>query len=469
MSLRTGLLRALGPARGEEPLLQVEGRWWSRAELAALVQRHGALLATGPAPGHGFVRVTPENDLETVARIIAAILTRRVPLLLRSPAGPAPTRPDPKATTAVALTTSGTTGPPSVIELSERQLMGAVLGGRGNTEPRPGATSLICHPIGHIGGLWALLDALLAGRRVVLLPRFTVESWVPAVTEHRVAATFLVPAALRMLLAAEIPKGSLAPLRLITTGAAPCPASVVTEVWERLGIPVLSTYGATEFGGAVAGWDQALFRQWWPGKAGSVGRALRGVRIEAAPDDSGTQVLRVCGAQTDGAWFETHDRGHVDADGFIWLDGRTDDVIIRGGFKVDPQRIVQVLTGHPDVMDAAVTGLPDERLGHVPGAVVQPAGRAPTPEELLSHCRARLAAYECPAHFVVGRVPRTPAGKVPRASLHAMFQEVAGTAQILGPSAPRRQELESRQIPHHPEQAEQDADCHEPPPRERHP
>lgn len=438
MSLRTQLLRALDPAGSAAPLLRAEGRWWTRAELAHHVERHAsALLDNDARPDHTtrtaqgirkpprrFVSIPPKNDLETVARIIATVRADQVPLL-RSPASPAPTTPLPRATTAIALTTSGTTGPPSVIELSEQQLMGAVLAGRGHTEPRPDRTSLICHPIGHIGGMWALLDALLARRRLVLLPRFTVESWIAAVADHRIAATFLVPAALRMLLASTVPEGSLASLRLITTGAAACPVSVATEVWERFRIPVLSTYGATEFGGAVAGWDRALFHQWWPRKAGSVGRALHGVQIEAVPDGSGTEVLRVRGAQTGGAWFETRDRGRVDPDGFIWLDGRTDDVINRGGFKIDPHRIVQVLIGHPDVMDAAVTGLPDERLGQVPGAVIQPVGRAPSDDELLRHCRSRLAAYECPVHFVVGQVPRTPAGKVPRASLDAMFRVVS--------------------------------------------
>ncbi|WP_197520823.1 class I adenylate-forming enzyme family protein, partial [Mycobacterium sp. E2238] len=138
------------------------------------------------------------------------------------------------------------------------------------------------------------------------------------------------------------------------------------------------------------------------------------------PGEQGRIEVRTTGED----WVRTTDLGRVDADGFVFIDGRTDDVIIRGGFKVNPAEIVGVLRGHPAVRDAGVTGLPDERLGQVPVAAVELAdGARAAPEELLAYVRERLSRYYVPARLlVVEELPRTPSLKVSQPALLELFE-----------------------------------------------
>jgi acyl-coenzyme A synthetase/AMP-(fatty) acid ligase len=132
-----------------------------------------------------------------------------------------------------------------------------------------------------------------------------------------------------------------------------------------------------------------------------------------------------------GEWTSTSDLGHLDADGFLWLDGRADDAIIRGGFKVQPDTVKKALERHPAVREAAVAGLPDPRLGTVPVAVVEiRAGvQPPTSEELLAFSREHLMPYEVPVRLlVVARLPRSASLKVSRADVLALFTTEAEDA-----------------------------------------
>jgi len=118
--------------------------------------------------------------------------------------------------------------------------------------------------------------------------------------------------------------------------------------------------------------------------------------------------------------MRTSDLARIDADRFVWIEGRADDAIIRGGFKVQPETVKRVLETHPAVREAAVAGLPDPRLGEVPVAAVElePGQPAPDAAELTALCRTQLAPYEVPAHIVVlGELPRTPSSKVSRVEL----------------------------------------------------
>jgi long-chain acyl-CoA synthetase len=198
-------------------------------------------------------------------------------------------------------------------------------------------------------------------------------------------------------------------------------------------------YGATEFSGAVAGWSIRDFRSRWGTKHGSVGRAFPGVRLQVV-DDHGdilalgqTGRLQVAAPQANGSadadnWVTTSDLAHLDEDGFLYIDGRADDVILRGGFKVAPETVARALRTHDAVHDASVAGLPDSRLGQIPVAAVElRAGRAVTGEELRAHCRQALTPYEVPAEvFVVDELPRGAALKVDRRALTAMLENLRG-------------------------------------------
>ncbi|WP_162448498.1 class I adenylate-forming enzyme family protein [Phytoactinopolyspora mesophila] len=351
---------------------------------------------------------------------------------------PAPEHAPPGAT--IEISSSGTTGPPRTITLHERQVEASLAASgqykttdqNGMAAPRP--TTVIAHPISHIAGLWALLGAVVSGRRIVLMPRFHVDDWVAAVHRHRVHTAFLVPAALRSILDARPPTDHLSSLALINTGASHCPPEVTRGFWDHYGIPVLTTYGTTEFAGAIAGWTRQLHADWVRSKAGSAGRAYPGVELRVS-DAAGTVLprgwvgrLEVRSDQAQpgtSSWTRTNDLARIDADGFLWIAGRADAVIQRGGFKIQPERIEQVLQRHPGVREATVIGMPDERVGAVPVAAIEPEPHAepPTEQELLDACRSNLAPYEQPRDIVFFDLPRTPSGKIIRADVADRVRE----------------------------------------------
>ena len=345
---------------------------------------------------------------------------------------------------AVEMLTSGTTGPPKRVLLRERQFATALA--TSVPEPPEGAlfrsgVTVVNTPMVHIGGFWGALAPLYAGRRICLLGRFELESWLGAIQRHRPRATGLVPAALRTVLQADVPAEALDGIQVITSGTTYCPPELIDRMFERYGIRVLPTYGATEFAGAIAMWTLRLHEKYWETKKGAAGRAVRGVELRVVSPEgevlpTGERgVLEVRTAQSPlgaDAWQRTSDLASVDAEGFLWLHGRADDAIVRGGFKVQPDTVRVALEKHPAVQEAAVAPLPDERLGAVPVAAVELtpeaiAGTAPTGEELRAHCRQELLPYEVPTHvLVVEALPRTPSQKVSRVDLLDQIKDLLG-------------------------------------------
>jgi long-chain acyl-CoA synthetase len=268
-----------------------------------------------------------------------------------------------------------------------------------------------------------------------MLDRFTVPGWHAVVKRYRPAVAGLPPAAMRSVLDSDIPREDLASIRAINAGTSHVDPELVDAFYQRYEIPILVVYGATEFSGAVAGWTVKDFHARWADKRGSVGRAFPGVRLRVVDDDGAalgpgvTGRLQVATPQAGGSgesWFTTSDLAHLDAEGFLYVDGRADDVIVRGGFKVAPETVVRALRAHPAVADAAVAPIPDRRLGHVPVAAVElRSGAAADAEALREHCRATLTPYEVPARvFVVDELPRGAALKVDRRRLIAMLEDL---------------------------------------------
>ena len=184
------------------------------------------------------------------------------------------------------------------------------------------------------------------------------------------------------------------------SGTAPLSADDADAFTEKFGIPVLTSYAATEFGGGVAGWTLADHQKHWQAKRGSVGRAHPGAQLRVVDDDGNPLgpdqpgLLEVKPGQLGPSadWMRTTDLARIDADGFLWILGRADQAIIRGGFKVMPDDVRAALESHPAVRGAAVVGRPDERLGETPVAMVE--------------LRSRRTADADDA----GRVPANPAG-----------------------------------------------------------
>ncbi|WP_242423828.1 class I adenylate-forming enzyme family protein, partial [Frankia sp. EI5c] len=291
-----------------------------------------------------------------------------------------------------------------------------------------GGVTIVATPMVHIGGFWGAVSTLYTGRRIVLFPRFELDSWLDAVERHRPAAAGVVPAGLRAILAAEVPADRLASLRVILSGTTFCPPELVDAMLQRYGIRVLPTYGATEFAGAIALWTAQLHEKYWATKAGAAGRPVPGVELRVTGAGGavlpvGEQgVLEVRSAQSPvgaQAWQSTSDLASIDADGFLWIHGRADDAIVRGGFKVQPETVREALERHPAVREAAVAPLPDERLGFVPVAAVEiEPGAEVDGAELRRFCRDVLLPYEVPVHVIVlDELPRTPSYKVSRIEL----------------------------------------------------
>ena len=332
----------------------------------------------------------------------------------------------------IEMLTSGTTGAPKRVLLLERQFATALA--TSVPEPLPDAlfrsgTTIVAAPMVHIGGLWGALSPIYTGRRICLLARFELEPWLAAVERHRPRASGLVPAALRSILETDVPAARLASLQVITSGTTYCPTEIVDGMLEKYGIRVLPTYGATEFAGAIAMWSLRMHEKHWESKKGAAGRPIRGVELRVSRPggevlEAGQEgILEVRSAQSPlgpAEWQRTSDLAVIDADGFVWIRGRTDDAIIRGGFKIQPETVRAALEQHPAVREAAVAPWPDERLGAVPvaGVELEEGADVPTGQALRDHCRTLLLPYEVPVHVVVlDELPRTPSHKVSRDDL----------------------------------------------------
>ncbi|SHN39819.1 class I adenylate-forming enzyme family protein [Cryptosporangium aurantiacum] len=209
-------------------------------------------------------------------------------------------------------------------------------GDAGTVAHETGAT-IVSTPIAQIGGLVSLVASMYAGRRTVLLDGFLVDEWVHAVERYRPYAAELTPGAMRALVEANASAHRLASLQVITCGTDPCPPQLADALFSRYGIRVVLTYGAVEFSGAVAGWTRADHVRWWIRKQGAAGRALPGVAlrvvgrggVELPAGTSGVLEIRSAREADAGRqWVRTSDLARLDEDGFLWIEGRTDDAMI---------------------------------------------------------------------------------------------------------------------------------------------
>jgi long-chain acyl-CoA synthetase len=349
---------------------------------------------------------------------------------------PDPSRPG----VAVRMLTSGTTGPPKRVDLSYDMLAHSVLGASAEQQPAPTelrrGVAIVNSPLVHIGGVFRVLQCVAEGRPFVLLERFDLDRWADAVRTHRPRAVSLVPTALRMVLHSHLGRDDLAGVRAVTSGTAPLSADDADAFTEKFGIPVLTSYAATEFGGGVAGWTFADHQKYWRDKRGSVGRANPGAQLRVIDDDGAplgsdqVGVLEVKPAQLGpkADWMRTTDLARIDVDGFVWIVGRADQAIIRGGFKVMPDDVRVALESHPAVAGAAVVARADARLGETPVAMVElrePDGADTA--ELVDYLRDRLARYEIPTEIeLVTEIPRTPSGKPDLGAVRRHFGSAAG-------------------------------------------
>jgi acyl-CoA synthetase (AMP-forming)/AMP-acid ligase II len=354
---------------------------------------------------------------------------------------------------AVLLSSSGTTGTPKIVPLTERQLLAVAGKVAGHHRLGPDERGYSPLPLFHVNAqVVGLLSALVAGAGLVVDRRFHRTDFWALLASWRVTWLNAVPAVLAILADATAPDAATAArLRFARSASAPLPPAVHARFEERTGISVLETYGMTEAASQVTANPLApAARQ--PGSAGiPVGLALRVVDEGGAPcrpgatgsiEIRGPDVVgnylepgpgqRLRAARNETGWLVTGDMGHLDQRGFVYLTGRADDVINCGGEKIYPREIEDLLRSHPDVTQAAVVGRPDEVLGQCPVAYVtarpglEPAALA---DALMRSCEARLGRTRRPRRLVVvDRVPTGPTGKVSRRQLErdgACLQDLA--------------------------------------------
>lgn len=302
---------------------------------------------------------------------------------------------------------------------------------RPEAEPRrPGrAVNIIPFSLSLGAGIWNTCFAFRAGRAVALMKEFQPDEFARLVNRFSVTAAVLAPAMIAMLLE-DRSLTSLSPLRSVRAITAPLPAHQARELHERFGVFPLNGYGQTELG-EVIGWNADDIRQFGTDKLGSVGRPHPGVSIRFSED--GELLVRspymmdgyLDGGMSDrldeDGFLATGDIGFIDEDGFVWLSGRKSDMINRGGLKVFPGEVEEVILRHPAVREVAVVGMPDDRLGEVPWAfVVTVDGDAGSglADDLRERCARSLVPYKVPVRFVaMEALPRNDAGKVLRRNL----------------------------------------------------
>lgn len=324
--------------------------------------------------------------------------------------------------TALVVPTSGSTGPPKGVMLSHGALRHATAASIARLGCRPGDRWLLCLPAHHVAGLQVLARSRALGAPALFAPAgdaaAIVAAAVAAAAEGATVHVSLVPTQLARMVEAG---ADLSIFATVLLGGASAPTDLLDRARER-GARVVISYGMTETcGGCV--YD---------------GRPLDGVEVEVAGD--GRIRIRgpvLCdGYRNDPApvtdvdgWFTTADVGVWGPDGRLFVQGRADDVIVSGGENVPVLRVEEVLRRHVGVADVAVTGCPDPEWGQIVAAVVVPADPAAPPSltELRAWTRSQLPAAFAPQRLrVVGRLPRTDLGKVPREVIDALLREAQG-------------------------------------------
>jgi O-succinylbenzoic acid--CoA ligase len=305
------------------------------------------------------------------------------------------TRVDPDAV-FVVIHTSGTTGRPKPVELTYRNFHASAVANAANLGVDPDDRWLCCMPLFHVGGLSILTRSAINQTEAVIHQGFDVDRVTKALAEERITLVSLVPTQLSRLLDA----GATAPhLRAALIGGGPIPADLMRRA-KAAGIRALATYGMTE-----------TCSQVWTGKP------LPGAEIANGPD--GELLIRgpmvAPSAIADDGWLHTGDRGHIDGQGNLTVEGRIADTIVTGGENVAVAEVEHTLISHPSVEDVAVVGRPDPEWGQAVTAFV--VGDA-DPDELRAFARERLAGYKVPKRIErVDEIPRNAAGKILRGRL----------------------------------------------------
>ena len=336
--------------------------------------------------------------------------------------------------------TSGTTGPPKGAVLTHEGAMTNIHNYLFEWDLRRDDATLVVNPIFHVVLYILCVPLLYKGGKVVLMEDFDAAAALHLAEDEQVTVWFAIPTAWQMILdSPEFEYWDRRRIRFIGSGGAACPSALMDRI-EALELPYRQGYGLSESTSSAT----TMTPEDQTDRRGSIGRPFLYVETRIADNDDqeiaahevGEIQLRgrnICDGywnkpvetkesfSTD-KWFRTGDLGYADEEGFIWIVDRKKDIIISGGENIGSIEVEQVVLSHPAVAQAAVIGVPHPRWGESPCAVIIPKpGASVTPEELIEHCRSRLAHYKCPTKVVVvDELPMTANGKIVKANLRKM-------------------------------------------------
>jgi long-chain acyl-CoA synthetase len=358
---------------------------------------------------------------------------------------------------AFVIYTSGTTGAMKGVVQTHGSIASWVRsqgerqrGRPGPYPPMPETTppNIDAFPLSHGTGVLSALYAYWVGRPLVMMRKFEVELYLRLAERHRVDNLFGAPTMFQMLATSDVVENyDLSSVKVAMCGGAPLAPAVAESFERRLRVPLIQTYGQSETG-PIATWSPKDIRDGIR-KPGSVGKLVPGVELRVenedglalAPGEQGELVARspnvmqgyvgggdVAGATvTDDGWVHTGDIGYVDEEGWIYITGRKRELIIVGGFNVYPAEIENVLLMHPGVREAAVVGVPEERLGEIPLAYVV-AQPGVTEQALIDWTRAKLAHYK--AIRRVEFVDELPRGATEKVLIHELQNARRGGSSV---------------------------------------
>jgi acyl-CoA synthetase (AMP-forming)/AMP-acid ligase II len=472
-----GALRGLGLGRGDRiAVLQTNSHQYVEAYYAAAMlgavfvplnyRAKVAELEHMIAAADVRAILVGERYLEVVNALRPRLGALRVVVCFDTPAGDLPGYEDLVAeATAVEdeaeideddatilMYTSGTTALPKGVVLTHNDFTAYVCGTVELADGTPRGTALLCVPLYHIAGATNMMTTVFGGRRLVIMRQFEARGWVDTVERERVTHAFVVPTMLKQLLdLPELRARDLSSLETLAYGGAQMPFPVIRRAIEGFPPTVgfVNAFGQTETTSTLTvlspedhrlvGSTEEVERKLR--RLQSIGRPLPDVEIQVVDEDGralptdeiGEIMVRtprvmkgyatpegVRSALRDG-WLPTRDMGWIDEEGYVFLAGRKDDMIIRGGENIAPAEVEAILQSHPGIEEVAVVGVPDVEWGQkVAAVVVRRAGATVTAADLIEYCRQRLASFKKPEVIrFTDALPRNHMGKVLRNDLRA--------------------------------------------------
>jgi len=347
----------------------------------------------------------------------------------------------------ILMYTAGTTGLPKGVPLRHKSFTVYMLENVQPVDPDVQETNLLTMPLYHVAGIQAMLAATYGGRTIAIMRQFDTDEWLQTVQKEKANRAMLVPTMLKRIVDhPDFKNYNLSSLKVITYGAAPMPFEVIKKAIELFpGVSFINAFGQTETASTITALgpedhviegteeerDKKLRRL-----TSSIGRPMPDIEVKIIGEDGkdlppgevgeivarGARIMggywndaeKTAKTLTKDGWLHTGDMGYKDEDGYIFLAGRGDDLIIRGGENISPEEIENAIYTHPAVDEVAVIGIPDPEWGQeVMAVVVLKKGASATDEDISEHCRERLASFKRPRYVeFIDELPRTSTGKI---------------------------------------------------------